>query len=71
MTEIEVLEAIISARRIKKTVRSRHPATDKIDLLYIIEGFTFSGILVYTKGTIRKVEEKEVVYILISSKRSL
>lgn len=71
LTETEVLESIIMAPIIKKTLtsRSRYRAF-KGEKLYVIEGLTYDGILVYTKGAIRKVNGEEMLYILVSSKRS-
>jgi hypothetical protein len=42
-----------------------------IDRLYVILGFTYDGILVYTKGKLQKESSQEVYYILISSKRAV
>jgi hypothetical protein len=39
--------------------------------LYIIVGVSFSGIPVYTKGVIRREDAHDVLYILVSSKRSI
>ncbi len=67
----DVLEAIISASEIKKILRSRSPLkAGRREKLYIIEGFTFDGLLIYTKGVIRKDFGQETLYILISAKRS-
>ena len=67
----DILESILnsdSIRSKKSTSQSRKLKNEKI---YIIEGFTYDGILIYTKGTIRKIDEKEEFYILISSKKSV
>ncbi len=37
---------------------------------FVIESFTYDGILMYTKGTIRKMGNQETFYIIISAKRS-
>ncbi len=68
----DALEAILSAPGIRKTMRSRSPRrAARRELLYVIVGVTFDGIPVYTKGVIRREEGHDVLYILVSSKRSL
>lgn len=72
LSETEVLESILNANGVKKTLRSNNPFTGKPEKLYIIESFTYDGLLVYTKGKIVKDESgTENLYVLISSKRSL
>jgi hypothetical protein len=65
-----VKEAIDNATAISKTLRSKNPQTGVAEKLYIIKAFTSGGIFIYTKGKIDKLENKEVFYVLISSKRS-
>lgn len=67
----EVLESIMNAQfvRVKRTrSKSRTRRTEKV---YIIESFSYSNILIYTKGTFRRRGHEEVFYILISAKRSI
>ncbi len=72
LRETDVLESILNANGIKKTIRSRNPLTKKRERLYIIESFTYDGLLIYTKGKIGKDDlGKEQLYVLISSKRSI
>lgn len=63
----DVFEAILSATGIEKVLNSVNPYTGKKEKLYIIKGFTFDGILIYTKGKIIG----NSLYILISSKKAL
>ncbi len=71
LTEPDVLEAILNANGIKKTIRSSNSQSGKREKLHIIESFTYDGLLIYTKGKIHIDETgKETLYILISSKRS-
>jgi hypothetical protein len=71
LSETDILESIINANGIRKTVRSRSPyAAFSGEKLYQIESFNFSSILIYTKGTIRRLDKEEIFYILISAKRS-
>ena len=72
LTHTDVLESIINATSVKKILRSTSPfRSAHRERLYIIEGFTFDGLLVYSKGTIKKELGQETLYILISSKRSI
>lgn len=72
LAETDVLESILNANGIKKTIRSKNPQSGKRERLYIIESFTYDGLLIYTKGKIAKDETgKETLYLLISSKRSI
>jgi hypothetical protein len=73
ITELEVTEAIINARRIDKTLRSENPGTGLRERLYVIKGVTFGNRALYTKGKIYREEQPgggftETFYILISSK---
>ena len=65
-----VYEAILNAPSITKTLRSRNPTSGQRELLYVIKGLTFDGLALYTKGKILKYNQREVFYVLISSKRS-
>lgn len=71
ITDDDVIEAIMNATRIEKTLRSTiELRTARREILYVIKGMTFGGLLLYTKGTIRKSQDTEALYILISSKRA-
>ena len=67
----DVFEAIINAPTINKTLRSTsaYRAARK-EKLYVIISSSYDGKLIYTKGTVRKIDGKEEFYILISSKWS-
>ncbi len=70
LTRNDVLEAILNAQAIKKTLRSRSPHRGSArEKLYVIESFNFGGTLIYTKGKIANQLGKQVYYVLISSKR--
>jgi hypothetical protein len=69
LTAAEVLEAVVNAQAISKTLRSRAPARRHPgEKLYVIKGFTYDGTLIYTKGTIVREDGQETFYIFISSK---
>lgn len=67
----DALESILNADDIYKVLSSKHPKTGKAEKLYIIKGFTYDNILIYTKGKIYEESGRERFYILISSKRAL
>ncbi|MDP2601052.1 MAG: hypothetical protein Q8S00_00440 [Deltaproteobacteria bacterium] len=72
LLQTDVLEAIVSAAGINKILRSASPfRSRRREKLYIIEGFTFAGLLIYTKGVIRREFGEETLYILVSAKRSI
>ena len=70
LTEELVYESIMNAPFISKTIRSRNPLNHKIEYLYIIKGMTFDGLDIYTKGKILEKLERQVFYVLISSKKN-
>jgi hypothetical protein len=68
----DVLESIVNANAIKKVVRSRSSLRRRRhEKLYIIESPTFTGLWIYTKGTLRRKGGREVFYVLVSSKLSV
>ncbi len=72
LTEDEVLESIINATRIAKTIVSRSSRRGaKREKLYVIKGRTYTNIEVYTKGKLVRDLESERFYVLISSKRAV
>ena len=65
----DVIESIVNAQDIAKTLRSRSPSRRYAgEKLYVIKSFSYDGTLIYTKGTIVKQEKHEVFYIFISAK---
>lgn len=70
LTEEDILESILNASFVR-TKRSRSPwRKEHLEKIYIIESFTYDGVLIYTKGVIRKQEEVESFYIIVSAKKS-
>lgn len=66
LLQTDVLEAIISATGINKILRSTSRfRSGRRETLYIIEGFTFDGLLIYTKGVIRREFGEGTLYILV------
>jgi hypothetical protein len=69
LSEEDVLEAILNSTFVRSR-RSRSPwRKGKNERIYIIESFTFNGVLVYTKGVIRRIERQETFYIFVSAKK--
>ena len=67
----DVVESILNAQSIKKTLRSTSPRRQSAaERLYVIESFNYSGTLIYTKGKITREQGVAVYYLLISSKRA-
>ena len=71
LTERDVLESIMNAVAVYKTLRSRSPQRRRPgERLYIIQSTNLEGVVIYTKGTFRDEDGQETYYLLISSKRS-
>src|SRR5256885_7589583 len=71
LTEQEVKESILNATAIYKSIRSRSRRRAKRrEMLHIIYGTTYTGIVIYTKGKLLVERGVETYYILISAKRS-
>jgi hypothetical protein len=71
LTVEDVLESILNAPTINKTLRSTSPfRKSQREKLYVIVSSTYDGRLVYTKGTVRKIDGVEDFYILVSAKWS-
>lgn len=69
LTAEEVLESVINAQAVSKTLRSRSSTRRHSgEKLYVIKSFSFEGTLIYTKGTIVRQDGEETFYIFISSK---
>ena len=67
LTANDIAESIVNADEIYKVIRSRHPQHSG-EKLYVIKSTNFEGTCIYTKGAIRRLEEREVFYVFISSK---
>ena len=71
LTEQEVRESIVNASAIYKSIRSTSGQRGQSrELLHVIYGTTFTGIVVYTKGKLLVERGVETYYVLISAKRS-
>lgn len=71
LDEVDVLESILNARTIRKTLRTTSAASSRAgEKLYVIESPNFKGTLIYSKGKIAREAGEEIYYIFISSKKS-
>lgn len=71
LTDDDVIEAIMNAPSIFKTLRSTSSRRQKSrERLYVIVGMTYDGVVVYTKGTVRRQDGKDAFYVLISAKQA-
>lgn len=70
LTMEDALEAILNADYLVKKNSTSQDKLQPKEKVYIIESFTYDGILMYTKGTIRNKGTQETFYIIISAKRS-
>ena len=70
LTREDAIESILNADFLTKKLSS---STDRLrpkEKVYIIESFTYDGTLVYIKGVIRRIRNRETFFIVISAKRS-
>ena len=72
LTELDVIESIINAVAIYKTIRSTSPhRTHARERLYVIQSTNLSGTFIYTKGKFVFEGGSDTFYFLISSKRAV
>lgn len=72
LTELDVVESIINAVAIYKTVRSNSPLREqRNEHLHIIQSTNLDGLMIYTKGKLVEDEGEDRYYFLISSKKAL
>ncbi len=72
LSEMDVVESIVSAVAVYKTLRSRSPERRSPgEKLYVIISGNLAGMPIYTKGKIAQGEEGETYYFLVSSKLSV
>jgi hypothetical protein len=66
----DVIESLIYAQYLRRKRSRSQYRQQKQEMVYIIESFTLDGVLVYTKGVVRKAKDGTNYYLLISAKRS-
>jgi hypothetical protein len=72
LADLDVIESLVQAPAIRKTIRSRSPhRATRAEKLYVIEAPNLAGLLIYTKGKLAPGPGgPEIFYVLISAKRS-
>jgi hypothetical protein len=72
LSELDVVESILNAVAVYKTLRSTSPSRRHTkERLYVIQSPNLDGMVIYTKGKLVSESEGEKYYFLISSKRAL
>mgnify|MGYP006291450221 CR=1 FL=1 len=72
ITEFDVVESILNAVAIYKTVRARSPyRAHARERLHIIQSTNLDGLAIYTKGKLVSEAGRDTYYFLVSSKRAL
>jgi len=68
----DVIESILTATFLRVKNSTRPFQIGRRERLYIIDGFNFVGIPIYSKGVVRRLPHGDTEYsILISGKRSV
>jgi predicted glycoside hydrolase/deacetylase ChbG (UPF0249 family) len=71
LTDQDVIEAILNADYINKTIRSTSPyRAARKEYLHIIISENLNGLAIYTKGKIVEEAGEEHFYFLVSSKQA-
>jgi hypothetical protein len=69
LTEQDVIESVLNALRIDKTIKSTSPNRGiRREYLYILHSPTLTGLWIYTKGKLVEECGIETYYLLISAK---
>ena len=72
LSEVDVIEAVVNAPAIYKILRSRSQRRAiRAERLYVIVGITHEGIVVYTKGALRREQGEDRFYVFVSAKRAI
>ncbi|MGA2591405.1 MAG: hypothetical protein ABSH32_15910 [Bryobacteraceae bacterium] len=70
ITDWDVVESILNAVAIYKTLRSTSPLRKSREYLYVIQSPSLEGLAIYTNGKLVQRSGVETYYFLISSKRA-
>ena len=72
LTELDIVESIVNAVAIYKTIRSQSPyRTQTREYLHIIQSTNLEGLIIYSKGKLVQEGGIETYYFLISSKKAV
>ncbi len=70
LTESDVIESILNAVTIYKTIKSTRRRGGAREYLHIIQSANFDGIIIYSKGKLVVTGGIETYYVLLSAKRA-
>lgn len=71
ISSLDVKESIMNATGIRKVIRSRSNLRQSArEYLYVIQSPNRDGLLIYTKGVLRRESGKDVFYVFVSAKIS-
>lgn len=71
LSEGDVIESIVTAVAIYKTMKSVARMSRRREYLHVIQGVNLDGCVVYSKGKLLAQRNVETYYVLISAKRAL
>ncbi len=72
LTELDIVESIVNAVAIYKTIRSTSPFREHTrEYLHIIQSTNLEGLMIYSKGKLVQEAGVETYYFLISSKKAI
>jgi hypothetical protein len=72
LTELDIVESIVNAVAIYKTIRSTSPFRQQArEYLHIIQSTNLEGLMTYSKGKLVQEAGVETYYFLISSKKAI
>jgi hypothetical protein len=71
LTEEDVIESIVMAVAIYKTIKSTRPQSNRREYLHVIQSTNLDGCLVYSKGKLVAAGGVDTYYVLISAKRAI
>lgn len=70
LTELDIVESIVNAVAIYKTIRSTSSFRERTkEKLHIIQSTNLEGMMIYSKGKLVQESGIETYYFLISSKK--
>lgn len=72
LTELNIVESIVNAVAIYKTIRSTSPFRQQArEYLHIIQSTNLEGLMIYSKGKLVQEAGVETYYFLIPSKKAI
>lgn len=72
LTELDIVESIVNAVAIYKTIRSTNPFRKNArEYLHIIQSTNLEGLMIYSKGKLVQEAGIETYYFLILSKKAI